>query len=201
MWAVIGILAALNRRNQSGEGCVVDTSLYESTLCWVGSAASNFLATGEVPGRRGSEMPFLVPYKIFEAADGYLLIAAGNDNLFARLAIAMEKPEWRDDPRFATNPARVEHRDLVNSMVQENIEKRPRSHWLEVFERGRVPCAGLQTIDEVLQHPQTLALEMLQKTPDGRKAFMGTPLSFDGERALMQRGPPDLGADTGIITD
>ena len=199
MWAVIGILAALTRRNASGEGSVVDTSLYESTLCWVGSAASSFLASGEVPGRRGTEMPFLVPYKIFEASDGYLLIAAGNDNLFARLAEAVGRPEWRDDPRFSTNPARVEHRDLVNAMVQEAIGGRPRAHWLEIFETNRVPSAGLQSIDEVLAHPQTIALEMLQQTPDGRQAFMGTPLSFDGVRPPMERGPPALGADTLLI--
>ena len=149
MWAVIGILSALHRRNATGEGCVIDTSLYESTLCWVGSAASNFLATGSVPGRRGTEMPFLVPYRIYEASDGYLLIAAGNDNLFRRLAEAVGKPEWATDPRFATNPARVENRPLVNEMVQQTLSAHPRAHWLEKFEKGNVPCAGLQTIDEV----------------------------------------------------
>ncbi len=199
MWAVIGILAAINRRHETGEGAVVDTSLYETTLCWVGSAASNYLASQEVPGRRGTEMPFLVPYKIFEAADGYLLVAAGNDNLFARLASALGRPEWREDARFKTNPARVAHRDLVNNMVQEAIGAKPRARWLELFERGRVPCACLQTIDEVLAHPQTQALEMLQTTPDGKKAFMGTPIAFNGVRPTMERGPPELGADTYVI--
>ncbi len=199
MWAVIGILAALQRRAATGEGSVIDTSLFESTLCWVGSACSNYLASGEVPTRRGTEMPFLVPYKIFEASDGYLLIAAGNDNLFGRLGDALGHPEWRSDPRFVDNPARVAHRDLVNSMVQEIVATNTRAHWIELFERGRVPSAGLQTINEVLAHPQTHALEMLQKTPDGRKSFMGTPLTFDGVRPPMERAPPDLGADTKLI--
>ena len=200
MWAVIGVLAALQRRSATGEGSVVDTSLYESALCWVGSASSNYLASGEVPGRRGTEMSFLVPYKIFEASDGYMLIAAGNDSLFGRLCVALGHPEWREDSRFTGNPARVAHRDIVNNMVQETVGANTRAHWIAIFERERVPCAGLQGIDEVLAHPQTLALDMLQKTPDGRKAFMGTPLSFDGQRPPMERAPPDLGADTAMVT-
>lgn len=199
MWAVIGIVSALQRRHVTGDGCVIDTSLYESTLCWIGSAASNYLATGKRPERCGTEMPFLVPYKVFEASDGYLLIAAGNDNLFRRLADAIGRKDWLDDPRFATNPGRVDNRDLVNTMLQSVIEGRTRAHWLEIFERERVPCAGLQTIDEVLEHPQTKALEMLQATPDGKKAFMGTPLAFDGTRPPMQRPPPDLGQDTHLV--
>lgn len=199
MWAVIGILSALHRRDLIGEGCAIDASLYESTLSWIGSAASGYLATGKRPERRGTEMPFLVPYKVYEASDGYLLIAAGNDNLFRRLAEAIGCTRWLDDPRFATNPARVENRDVVNDALQEIIATQPRAHWLEIFEGARVPCAGLQTIDEVLEHPQTKALAMVQATPDGRKAFMATPLSFDGKRPPMERAPPDLGHDTDMI--
>ena len=199
MWAVIGILAALQRRHATGQGCVVDTSLYESTLCWIGSAASNYLATGERPKRRGTEMPFLVPYKIFEASDGYLLIAAGNDNLFRRLASTVGHTEWLEDARFNTNPGRVGNKDFVNASVQAIIATQTRAHWSELFERERVPSAILQSIDEVLEHPQTRALEMLQTTPDGRKQFMGTPLAFDGVRGQMERAPPDLGADTQMV--
>jgi len=199
MWAVIGILAALFRRQATGEGCEIDTSLFESTLAWIGSAASGCLASGKVPVRRGTEMPFLVPYKVYEAADGYLLIAAGNDNLFARLADAVGHKEWLADPRFATNPKRVLNRETVNAALQAVVQTRPRVHWIEILERARVPCAGLQTVDEVLEHPQTKAVEMLQRTPDGKMAFMGLPVSFDGVRPKMRLGPPELGADTEAV--
>jgi crotonobetainyl-CoA:carnitine CoA-transferase CaiB-like acyl-CoA transferase len=196
MWAVIGIVAALFRRQATGEGCEIDTSLFESTLSWIGSAASGCLASGKVPTRRGTEMPFLVPYKVYEAADGYLLIAAGNDNLFARLADAVGHREWLADPRFATNPERVRNRETVNAALQAVVQTRPRGHWVEILERARVPCAGLQTVDEVLEHPQTKAVGMLQRTPDGKMAYMGLPVSFDGVRPKMRLGPPELGADT-----
>ena len=199
MWAVIGILSALHRRASTGEGAEVDTSLYESTLCWVGSAAAGYLASGQVPGRRGSEMAMIVPYKVYEASDGYLLIAAGNDNLFRRLAEAMGKPEWLADPRFATNPARVENREHVNASLQAIFGKHPRAYWIATLDAARVPCAELQTVDEVLAHPQSEALAMLQDTPDGQMQFMGTPLSFSGVRPPMQSGPPELGADTAMV--
>ena len=199
MWAVIGILAALNRRAATGEGCEIDTSLYESTLCWIGSAAAGYLATDKVPERRGSEMAMIVPYKVYEAADGYLLIAAGNDNLFRRLAGAIDKSDWLADPRFATNPGRVENREVVNAALQELIATKPRAHWIARFDKAQVPCAELQTVDEVLAHPQSQALGMLQDTPDGQMSFMGTPLSFAGQRPQMQSGPPELGADTGMV--
>ncbi|HWG04382.1 MAG TPA: CoA transferase [Beijerinckiaceae bacterium] len=199
MWAVIGILAALYRRTATGEGCEIDTSLFESTLSWIGSGASGYLATGKVPVRRGTEMPFLVPYKVYEAADGYILIAAGNDNLFARLAEAVGHAEWLQDPRFATNPQRVINRDVVNAALQDAVQLQPRKHWIDRLEQARVPCAGLQTVDEVLEHPQTKAVEMLQRTPDGKMAYMGLPISFDGVRPKMRVGPPELGADTNIV--
>jgi crotonobetainyl-CoA:carnitine CoA-transferase CaiB-like acyl-CoA transferase len=118
MWAVIGILAALQRRNATGEGCEVDTSLYETALSWIGAASAGYQATGRTPPRRGSENPSLVPYKVFNASDGDLVIAAGNDNLFRKLAHALGRHDWMEDERFATNPARVVNRVVVNEAVQ-----------------------------------------------------------------------------------
>ena len=102
MWAVIGILAALQRRNATGLGCEVGTSLFETALSWIGAASAGYQATGRIPPRRGSENPSLVPYKVFQASDGDLVIAAGNDNLFRKLAHALGRPDWLDDARFAT---------------------------------------------------------------------------------------------------
>jgi crotonobetainyl-CoA:carnitine CoA-transferase CaiB-like acyl-CoA transferase len=199
MWAAIGILAALYQRAATGKGCEIDTSLYESTLTWINSAAASFMASGRVPIRRGSEMPFLVPYKVYEASDGYVLIAAGNDNLFARFAEAVGNKQWLDDTRFATNPQRVTNREFVNGEIQDVIRQHTRQHWIDKLERAGVPCAGLQTVDEVLAHPQTKAVGMLQDTPDGRMAYMGLPLMFNGVRPPMRNGPPELGVDTAAV--
>ncbi len=199
MWSVIGVLAALQRRNVTGEGCEVGTSLFETALSWMGASSAGYLATGRAPGRRGSENPGLVPYKVFQACDAYLLIAAGNDNLFNRLARALGKPEWLDDPRFATNPERVAHRTLVNDSVQAVVATRARDEWIARLEEAGVPVAPLQSIDQVLAHEQTIALGMLQQAPDADMQLMGTPLSFNGERPQMRSAPPKLGAHTNAI--
>ena len=201
MWATIGILSALYRRSLTGEGCTIDTSLYETALGWINMHAASYLASGKVPGRRGSEATGMVPYKVFEASDGYVMIAAGNDNLFRRLAVAVGHPEWLDDPRFASNPERVKHRDLVHATVQDVVACRPCAEWLALLDKAGVPCAPLQSIDQALAHPQTEALGMLQPTPDGKMALIGLPLSFDGARPELRRSPPALGADTGAILD
>jgi crotonobetainyl-CoA:carnitine CoA-transferase CaiB-like acyl-CoA transferase len=201
MWATIGILSALYRRSLTGEGCTIDTSLYETALGWINMHAASYLASGKVPGRRGSEATGMVPYKVFEASDGHVMIAAGNDNLFRRLAVAVGHPEWLDDPRFASNPERVKHRDLVHATVQEVVACRPCAEWLALLDKAGVPCAPLHSIDQALAHPQTQALGMLQPTPDGKMALIGLPLSFDGARPELRRSPPALGADTGAILD
>ena len=201
MWAVIGILAALHRRDLTGVGSTIDASLFETALSWVNMHVASYLASGKVPGRRGSEATGMVPYKVFEASDGYVMIAAGNDNLFRRLAGACGHPEWLDDPRFASNPERVRNRDLVHGSVQAVVAGRSCADWLALLEKAGVPCAPLLTIDQVLDHPQTKALEILQPTPDGKMSLIGLPLSFDGARPPLRRGPPALGADTDAILD
>jgi crotonobetainyl-CoA:carnitine CoA-transferase CaiB-like acyl-CoA transferase len=199
MWTVVGILSALRRRDLTGEGCEIDTSLYETSLSWVNTQVAGYLASGRVPQRRGTERPGLVPYKVFEASDGYVLIAAGNDNLFRRLAAALECPQWLDDGRFATNPERVRHRSLVNQAVQDVIATRTRAEWFERLEASGVTCAPLQTLDQVVAHPQTAALEMLQQAPDGPMSLIGLPVSFNGRRPPLRRSPPGLGADTDMV--
>jgi crotonobetainyl-CoA:carnitine CoA-transferase CaiB-like acyl-CoA transferase len=200
MWSVIGILAALNRRAATGEGCTVDTSLFETALAWINSSTAGLQATGKPPGRRGSENPGLVPYRVFEASDDYLMIAAGNDNLFKRLAGALGKPEWLNDVRFATNPMRVENRAMVNAAVQDVIGTKSVDEWLAIIEPAGVPVAPLQTIDQVFEHPQTQALGMLQDAPDAPDMkLMGLPLSFNAERPALRNAPPKLGAQTDVV--
>ena len=130
-----GTFAALHRRGLTGDGSTIDASLFETALSWVNMHVASYLASGKVPGRRGSEATGMVPYKVFEASDGYVMIAAGNDNLFRRLAGACGHPEWLDDPHFASNPERVRNRDLVHGSVQAVVAGRSCADWLAVLEK------------------------------------------------------------------
>lgn len=199
MWSVIGILSALHRRHLTGEGCVVDTSLYETALAWVNAANATYQTTSSVAGRRGSENPGLVPYKVFQASDGFLMIAAGNDNLFRRLAEALGRREWLNDERFATNPKRVENRALVNQSVQDVIITKSVAQWLAIIESAGVPVAPLQSMDQVIAHEQTQALGILQKAGDSGLTLMGLPLSFNHERPPLVSSPPELGAHDAVV--
>lgn len=199
MWAVIGILSALLRRNETGEGCEVNTSLFETALSWMCMATAMYLASGRVPKRGGSENGGMAPYKAYQASDGWVVIAAANDNLFRRFAQAAGYPEWADDPDMSSNSNRVRNREKVNALVAEAIIMKPRQYWIDALAAVSVPCAPLQSLDEVLAHPQTQAVEMLQTSADGRFQLMGLPLQFDGERPAFRKNPPALAEDTGML--
>jgi crotonobetainyl-CoA:carnitine CoA-transferase CaiB-like acyl-CoA transferase len=199
MWSVIGMLSALRQRDATGEGCTIDTSLFETGLSWMNFSVANYLASGKVPRRTGTEAAMLVPYKAYQASDGYMVIAAGNDSLFRRLVDALGHPEWATDARFKTNPDRVHHREAINQLIDKAIATQPRAHWTALLERAGVPCGPLQTTDEVVTHPQTEAVEMLQTTPDGKMRFVGVPIRFDGQRPDIRKGPPTLGEHTGEV--
>ena len=200
MWAVIGILAALRRREMTGEGGVVDTSLLETALAWMTVPAAQYLASGNVPKRIGSEAAMVAPYKAFAAADGYLVVAAGNDRLFARLCGAIGRPELATDPRFSTNAERVTNRAALNAIIEEAILTADRARWASRLEEAGVPCAPLQDTAEILAHPQTAALGMLQGSPDDKFRLMGLPLSFGGVRPPFRRSPPAKGQDDAVLS-
>jgi crotonobetainyl-CoA:carnitine CoA-transferase CaiB-like acyl-CoA transferase len=199
MWATIGILAALMRRNQTGEGCEVNTSLFETALSWMCMSTAMYLASGNVPKRVGSENGGMAPYKAYQATDGWVVIAAANDNLFRRFAQAVGHPEWVDDPDMNSNSNRVRNREKVNALVAEVIRTQPRQVWIDTLAAASVPCAPLQSLDEVLNHPQTKAVGMLQESADGKFQLMGLPLQFDGERPTFRKNPPALAEDTEML--
>jgi crotonobetainyl-CoA:carnitine CoA-transferase CaiB-like acyl-CoA transferase len=196
---VIGILAALLKRNETGEGCEVDTSLFETALSWMCMASAAYIASGNVPKRVGSENGGMAPYKAYQASDGWVVIAAANDNLFRRFSQAVGHPEWADEPDMNTNSNRVRNRVKVNALVAEVIRTKPRAYWIETLGAVSVPCAPLQSLDEVLNHPQTQAVGMLQESADGRFKLMGVPLQFDGERPAFRKNPPALAEDNDVL--
>lgn len=199
LWSVIGILAALEKRHRTGEGCTVDTSLFETSLSWMTVPVALQMASGRDPGRTGSEAAMIVPYKAYRAADRFIVIAAGNDALFRRLCEVVERPEWLTDPRFDGNAARVRNREVLNDMLDHLVARQPASHWLEKLDAAGVPAAPLQKVSEVLAHPQTRALDMVRPVGDGSMSLMSLPLRFDGERLPFRSPPPALGADNAEV--
>lgn len=197
MWAAIGILAALFDRTRTGEGCLVQTSLFETALCWTGIPIANHLASGTRPERLGSGHPSVVPYGTFPTATGPLIVAAGNDRLFARLAEVLGHPAWAADDRFATNDGRVRARTEIENLVAAALKQRPRDEWIALLEAKGIPCAPIMEIPEVLEHPQTRALDIIEASPGSSEIrLVGLPLSIDGERPKPRRPHLRLGADT-----
>jgi crotonobetainyl-CoA:carnitine CoA-transferase CaiB-like acyl-CoA transferase len=196
MWSVIGVVSALVRRAETGEGATVDTSLYETGLAWMAGHAANYQASSQVPGRYGSGTGHIVPYRCYATRDGFIAVAAGNDKLFASFARVLGHPEWIDDPRFRTNPDRVQNQVLLYGLIEQIVAGLTVEGLSQALEDAGVPNAPLQTIDQVLQHEQTKALGILQPSPDGRMALIGSPISIDGSRLPFRRFPPELGMHT-----
>jgi len=199
MWAAIGTLAALVRRQQTGLGGVVDASLFETALAWLTSHYAAYRLTGELPVPHRSGSRRLVVFQALETKDGPVIVAAGNDRLFAKLAAALGRPEWAQDARFATNAARVTHRETLIPTIEAIMQTRTKAEWLERLEAAGVPCAPIQNLEEVLAEPQTAASGMLQAVPELGLDLLGLPLSFDGERPPMRRRAPHLGEHTAEI--
>lgn len=196
MWSVIAILSALLRRKNGDDGATLNTSLYETALAWMCYHAANFQASGELPKRQGSGAAMIVPYRGYATKDGFIVIAAGNDKLFASLAKVLGHPEWSDDPRFKTNPDRVRNQAALYGWIEEIVQERTSQEWQSILDSADVPNAPMQTIDQVLMHPQTQALGMLQESPEGDITLLGLPISIDGIRPAFRKSPPALGANT-----
>jgi crotonobetainyl-CoA:carnitine CoA-transferase CaiB-like acyl-CoA transferase len=194
MWAAIGILAALWERDRTGEGRVVDVSLYESTLGLVAYHLVGYLGAGAVPSRHGTAFPLIAPYEAFAAADGELMVLAANDHLFSKLCEVVAAPELLADPRFATNPDRVANRDELVELVEERFAAETVARWLERLDAAGVPAAPVHDIAQVAEDEQTLALDILQTL--GGHTVTALPLSVDDERARHGAAAPALGEHT-----
>jgi crotonobetainyl-CoA:carnitine CoA-transferase CaiB-like acyl-CoA transferase len=196
MWSVIGIVSALVQRASHGRGAVIETSLYETALAWMATHAATFQASGEIPQRQGTGVGQIVPYRGYVTKDGFMVVGAGNDKLFELFAGVLGHPEWKDDPRFQTNPDRVKHQSVLYEMIEAVMATRSNAEWQVALDAAGLPSAPMQSIDQVLAHEQTRALEIVQKSPDGAISLVGLPLSFDGQRPPFRLSPPDIGADT-----
>jgi crotonobetainyl-CoA:carnitine CoA-transferase CaiB-like acyl-CoA transferase len=201
MWATIGILSALVRRAQTGEGCVVDASLYETALTWISGAAASYHVSGEVPKRHPTGSVKLVPFEGFPTQTGMIVIAAANDRLFATLAKTLDHPEWASDPRYRTNADRYANKIELLAAIEAVLRTRPQAEWLARLERAGVPCAPINTLPEVLAQPQTAASGIVQRVPGLDLDLIALPLRFDGERPPLAGPTPGLGEHTKEIRE
>jgi crotonobetainyl-CoA:carnitine CoA-transferase CaiB-like acyl-CoA transferase len=199
MWSVIGLLAGLVGRSRGNRADVVATSLFETGLAWMTVPLAGFHGAGEVRQPHGSGIAEMVPYQAFETADGWLMIAAGNDGLFRKLCASLDLAALASDPDYATNPARVENRGRLVPLIAAAVRRHSSDSIGARLDKAGVPNAPLLRVDEVATHPQTRALGITQSCADDGIELIGIPISLNGERPRAQAAAPELGADNDML--
>jgi crotonobetainyl-CoA:carnitine CoA-transferase CaiB-like acyl-CoA transferase len=199
IWAALGCIAALLRRNETGQGGVVEVSLFETALTWLTVPFASFQVTGEPPMRHRTGSRRLVVFEAFATKDGEIIIAAANDRLFQKLARALGRPEWASDVRFTTNALRNANKSTLLPEIAALIREAGSADWVARLEAAGVPCAPIQDLNDVAAAPQTAAIGMVEEVPDSGLNLMGLPLSFDGTRPAMRRRAPRLGEHNGEL--
>ena len=202
MFAATGILTALYHRERTGQGQHVDASMLDGQVSWLTYQAGRYLASGNVPQRIGSAHPLIVPYQDFEASDGFINIAAGNDNLWKKFCAVTDLSDIADDPKFATNPKRVENRDEVVAIVSKKINTKTMQEWLDILNDAGVPCGPIYTVDQIFKDPQVLAREMLVEVDHpkcGKIQVTGSPIKLSETPAEITTHPPMLGEHNNSI--
>jgi formyl-CoA transferase len=193
--AVIAILAALQARDQTGKGQHLDISLFDSQVAMLANVASNYLISGNLPGRYGNAHANIVPYQSFQASDAWFVIAVGNDKQFERLCEVIGKKELVSDARFTLNAERVKHRDELIFILKPIFLTRTANEWLSMLESAGIPCGPINTLDKVFSMPQVEEREMLihmQHGEIGDLRLVGSPLKFSDTPVDYRRPPPRL---------
>ena len=197
MYTATAILAALFRRERTGEGAHIDAALFDTSLAMLANQVSNALVSGKDPPRQGNTHPNIVPYQPFEAADKPLIVAIGNDRQFARLAELCGHPEWTRDERFATNAARVGNRAEMVRLIGECIRQKSAAEWFAKLDAAGIPAGPINTIGEALAGVQAQHRQMVRNMAG--IPLMGSPVRLDGERTDSELPPPRLGQHTAEV--
>ncbi len=199
LWATIGVLSALYERQSTGKGQRVTTSLFETGLSWVGYHLIAYQATGQEPQKMGAGHAAFAPYDAYPTADEELLIGVSNDTLFAKLAIALGKEEWVSDERYATNLARVQHREELDREIICILQTRTSQEWLDRLNAAGVPCSRVTRIGSLLDDPQVEAVSMLQEVSHptvGNVRIPRLPVQLSESAVGITSNPPLLGQHT-----
>jgi crotonobetainyl-CoA:carnitine CoA-transferase CaiB-like acyl-CoA transferase len=200
--AAIGILAAYAHKQKTGRGQIVDTSLMEAALQQTYWHAASYFADGRSPGPSGSAHLLTAPYQAFRARDGWINIGGANQANWERIADVLGHPEWRADPRFATNAARMQHLDALIAAMAPVLVTRTRDEWIAAFDAAGVPVGAVHSIGEALSHPQTLARGMVVDvvhTEAGPIKALGCPIHFSATPTAVTRAAPMLGEHTRVV--
>lgn len=203
MWATIGVLAALHERARSGQGQWVDIALLDAQVSWLTYVASGYLATGEQPKRFGSAHPTIVPYQAFATADDDLMITVGNDRLWRAFTDATGLHTLADDPRFATNPDRVAHRDVLLPLIADRLLEHGAGYWCSRLAAVGVPVTPVASVPDVLTDPQLIARDMfwtIEHPTAESVTTTGCPVHLSRTPTSLRRPPPVLGEHTAEIT-
>ena len=201
MYATIGILAALRHRDRTGEGQHIDVALVDTQMAWLINEGTSYLATGRVPERRGNGHPSIVPYHVFEASDGHVIVAVGNDGQFRRFCAVLGMPTLGSDPAYATNPARLANREALMVTLRPALAARPMAEIVAALEGAGVPVGPVNTLDLALGSDQAAArgavVEMANPAmPGDRLRLLGNPLKLSRTPVTYRRPPPAFGQDT-----
>ncbi len=202
--AAMAVLAALHRRNITGEGARVEVPLFESQLSWLANRAQEYLVSGEDKGRMGNAHPSIVPYQTFDASDKKIALAVGNNTQFENLCEAIGHPELADDQRFASNPDRVANREELVAILQEKFSRRTADEWTEEIRNAGVPCGPVNTLADVFSDGHVLGSGILRDVEHpaaGMLKMLASPILVNGERLTIRRPPPTLGQHTEEMKD
>jgi crotonobetainyl-CoA:carnitine CoA-transferase CaiB-like acyl-CoA transferase len=204
MYAVTAILAALRHRDLTGQGQVIDMALLDTQVAMLANLGAGFLATGVAPQRAGNAHQNIVPYQVFEVADGHLILAVGNDAQFARFCAVAGCSELAADPRFARNAGRVRDRAVLVPLLAARLKLKPRAEWLNALEEAKVPCGPINDLADVFADPQVRERAMTVDLPhplSGSVRLVGSPIKLSATPVRYRRAPPLLGADSDAVLD
>jgi CoA:oxalate CoA-transferase len=205
LYTAIALNAALFYRERTGEATKVDVSLFDCQLALLENAIVRYTTTGEIPGPMGARHPSITPFEAFATADGNIIIAAGNDGLFVKLAQALGRGDLAENPGFKTNVLRNQNQEVLKAEIETVLRKAGTDHWIAVLEAAGVPCGPVNNIAQALAHPQTEARNMLVTVDDptmGQLRLAGNPMKLTAFADLPVRAPaPDLDADRDRILD
>jgi crotonobetainyl-CoA:carnitine CoA-transferase CaiB-like acyl-CoA transferase len=199
MYATVAILAALRHRDLTGEGQAIDMALLDTQVAMLANLGANYLVTGTAPRRMGNAHQNIVPYQVFEAADGHLILAVGNDSQFAKFCEVAKVDELARDARFMRNADRVRHRGILVPLLAEVMRTRPRAQWLAALEAAKVPCGAINDLAEVFTDPQVQQRGMTVDVPhplSGTVPLVASPIKLSATPVQYRRAPPLLGEHT-----
>jgi crotonobetainyl-CoA:carnitine CoA-transferase CaiB-like acyl-CoA transferase len=199
MYATVAILAALRHRDATGHGQAIDMALLDTQVAMLANLGANYLVTGQAPRRAGNAHQNIVPYQVFEVADGHLILAVGNDGQFQRFCTVAGLPELARDGRFASNAGRVRHRDVLTPLLEPVLKRRTRADWLASLEAAKVPCGPINDLADVFADPQVQARRMAVAVPHpltDTLRLVASPLKLSRTPPQLRHPPPLLGQHT-----